>query len=62
MVRLETEMRHATQKLDDMSAQMKELVSLMNQGKGARWIVAGMAGVIGLVSGAVGAIVALMKA
>ena len=64
LVRLETEMKYATQKLDDMSAQMTALVSLMNQGKGAKWALAGMSGLVGLVSGSVGsvgAIVTLIK-
>jgi hypothetical protein len=61
MVRLETEMRHATQKLDDMSRQMDALVSIMNQGKGAQWVLAGFAGIIGLVGGVVGSFMALLK-
>jgi chromosome segregation ATPase len=61
LVRLETEMKHATQKLDDMSAQVNRLVSLMNQGKGAQWILVAIAGVIGTVGGAVGSFMALLK-
>jgi hypothetical protein len=61
MVRLETEMKHATEKLDSMSKQMTELVGLMNKGKGAQWILAGMAGIVGLVGGVVGSFMALLK-
>ena len=61
LVRLETEMRHATKTLDEMSAQMKELVGLMNKGKGAQWLLISLAGIVGTVGGAVGSFIALMK-
>jgi hypothetical protein len=61
MVRLETEMKHATEKLDDMSKQLTGLVSLMNQGKGAQWILVSLAGIIGTAGGAIGAFVTLLK-
>ncbi|MFO0522249.1 MAG: hypothetical protein ACK515_17800 [bacterium] len=43
LVRLETEMKHVTTQLDDMGAQLKTLVDLLNQAKGARWMLLGMA-------------------
>jgi hypothetical protein len=50
LVRLETEMEHMTAKLDDVSKKVTLLVDLLNQAKGARWVIAGMAAIGGFVA------------
>ncbi len=47
LVRLETEMEHLTLKLDRMSTQLDQLVALLNNAKGVRWVLVIIAGAAG---------------
>lgn len=51
LVRLETEMRHVTAQLDEMHGQLRTLIDLLNQARGARWLLLGMASLGGFALG-----------
>ena len=60
LVRLETEMEHITVKLDDVSKKVTLLVDLLNQAKGARWIVGIIAALIGFAAAKLAPILGFM--
>lgn len=47
LVRLETQVGHITTSLDDVSLKVTELVNLLNQAKGARWMIGIVAALVG---------------
>lgn len=55
IARLETKMEHMADTIDKMSAQVDQLVALMNAAKGARWFIVAVASVAGFFAGKLGA-------
>ena len=53
VAKLEVQMSHLSEKLDDTHQKVEEMHAVLLQAKGARWVIVGMAGVAGLVSGLV---------
>jgi uncharacterized protein YlxW (UPF0749 family) len=53
VVKLEVKIEHLTTKLDDMHNKVEEMHAILLQAKGARWMLVGLAGIAGLVSGIV---------
>jgi uncharacterized protein YgiM (DUF1202 family) len=51
VAKLEVQIEHLTTKLDDMHGKVEEMHAILLQAKGARWVLVGLAGVAGLVSG-----------
>ncbi len=60
LVRLETEMEHITAKLDDVSKKVTLLVDLLNQAKGARWIIGIVAAIIGFAAAKLAPLVGML--
>jgi len=54
VIRLEAELEHVAEKLDDVHAKVTELHDLMNQAKGVKWLLLVLAAVAGFL-GAKGA-------
>jgi hypothetical protein len=53
VAKLEVQMSHLSEKLDDTHQKVEEMHAILLQAKGARWVIVGMAGVAGLASGLV---------
>jgi hypothetical protein len=53
VAKLEVEMVHLNEKLDDTHKKVEEMHAILLQAKGARWVIVGLAGVAGLASGLV---------
>ena len=51
VAKLEVQMTHLSEKLDDPHKKVEEMHAILLQAKGARWVIVGMAGVAGLASG-----------
>lgn len=51
VIRLEAEVANMDEKLDKMSRQVEAMHDLLQSAKGARWIIIGIAGLIGGASG-----------
>jgi len=51
VAKLEVQIEHLTTKLDDMHSKVEEMHAILLQAKGARWVLVGLAGIAGLVSG-----------
>lgn len=51
VAKLEVQMMHLTEKLDDTHQKVEEMHSILLQAKGARWVIIGLAGIAGLASG-----------
>ena len=60
LVRLETEMEHMTAKLDDVSKKVTLLVDLLNQARGARWMIGIVAALIGFAGAKLAPLLGLM--
>jgi hypothetical protein len=48
VAKLEVQMTHLTEKLDDTHKKVEEMHAILLQAKGARWVIVGLAGVTGL--------------
>ena len=53
VAKLEVQMIHLSEKLDDTYNKVEEMHAILLQAKGARWVIVGLAGVAGLASGLV---------
>ena len=53
VAKLEVQMAHLSEKLDDTHKKVEEMHAILLQAKGARWVIVGLAGVAGLASGLV---------
>ena len=53
VAKLEVQMTHLNEKLDDTYKKVEEMHGILLQAKGARWVIVGLAGVAGLASGLV---------
>lgn len=53
VAKLEVQMTHLNEKLDDTHKKVEEKHAILLQAKGARWVIVGLAGVAGLASGLV---------
>ena len=53
VAKLEVQMTHLADKLDDTHSKVEEMHAILLQAKGARWVIVGLAGVAGLASGLV---------
>lgn len=53
VAKLEVQMRHLPEKLDDTHKKDEEMHVILPQAKGARWVIVGLAGVAGVASGLV---------
>ena len=53
VAKLEVQMTHLAEKLDDTHKKVEEMHEILLQAKGARWVIVGLAGVAGLASGLV---------
>lgn len=53
VAKLEVQMMHLAEKLDDTHKKVEEMHEILLQAKGARWVIVGLAGVAGLASGLV---------
>jgi hypothetical protein len=53
VAKLEVQMAHLNEKLDDTHQKVEEMHAILLQAKGARWVIVGLAGVAGLASGLV---------
>ena len=53
VAKLEVQMTHLSEKLDDTHKKVEEMHAILLQAKGARWVIVGLAGVAGLASGLV---------
>lgn len=51
VAKLEVQMAHLAEKLDDTHQKVEEMHSILLQAKGARWVIVGLAGIAGLASG-----------
>lgn len=51
VAKLEVQMAHLSEKLDDTHKKVEEMHEILLQAKGARWVILGLAGVAGLTSG-----------
>jgi len=51
VAKLEVQMAHLSEKLDDTYKKVEEMHEILLQAKGARWVIVGLAGVAGLASG-----------
>lgn len=51
LVRLETEHKHLTEKVEDMADKVTEMHELLMQARGARWAIVGMASLGGFFAG-----------
>ena len=51
VAKLEVQMSHLNEKLDDTHKKVEEMHAILLQAKGARWVIVGLAGVAGLASG-----------
>lgn len=54
IAKLEVKIEHLTTALETMSEKVEELVKLLNQAKGARFAILGVAGLAGFLSGKLG--------
>ena len=57
---LETEVADLKKSVDEMSAQVRTLVSLFDQARGAKWMLIGLAALGGIVASKIGPIIAWM--
>jgi hypothetical protein len=57
VAKLEVQMTHLSEKLDDTHQKVEEMHAILLQAKGARWVIVGMAGVAGLASGLIAKLV-----
>ena len=57
VAKLEVQMTHLSEKLDDTHKKVEEMHAILLQAKGARWVIVGLAGVAGLASGLVAKLV-----
>ena len=53
VAKLEVQMVHLKDKLDDTHQKVDEMHAILLQAKGARWVLVGLAGIAGLASGLV---------
>ena len=53
VAKLEVQMMHLSEKLDDTHRKVDEMHAIFLQAKGARWVIVGLAGVAGMASGLV---------
>lgn len=53
VAKLEVQMAHLNEKLDDTHKKVEEMHAILLQAKGARWVIVGLAGVAGMASGVV---------
>jgi hypothetical protein len=53
VAKLEVQITHLSEKLDDTHQKVEEMHAILLQAKGARWVIMGLAGVAGLASGIV---------
>ena len=53
VVKLEVQMAHLSEKLDDIHQKVEEMHAILLQAKGSRWVIVGLAGVAGLAFGLV---------
>lgn len=60
ITRLETKFEHISTEIDKISDQVDTLVNLLNQAKGARWVIAGMAALGGFVAAKLGAFLPIL--
>lgn len=51
VAKLEVQMEYLAAKLDDTFQKVEEMHAILLQAKGARWVLVGLAGIAGLVSG-----------
>ena len=51
VARLEVQMLHLSEKLDDTHKKVEEMHAILLQAKGAQWLLIGLAGLAGLASG-----------
>lgn len=51
LIRLEADMEHMTQKVAEMNAKVTEMHALMLRGKGAWWMLLGLASIGGFIGG-----------
>jgi hypothetical protein len=51
VAKLEVQMMHLSNKLDDTHKKVEEMHAILLQATGARWVIVGLAGVAGLASG-----------
>ena len=51
VAKLEVQMTHLNEKLDDTYKKVEEMHAILLQAKGARWVIVGLAGIAGLASG-----------
>lgn len=54
LIAVEVELKHLTETLAKMSAQVETLHDLMHAAKGARWAILGVSGLAGFLSGKAG--------
>lgn len=52
VAKLEVQMAHLSEQLDDTHKKVEEMHAILLQAKGARWVIVGLAGLAGLASGA----------
>jgi hypothetical protein len=57
VAKLEVQMTHLADKLDDTHKKVEEMHAILLQAKGARWVIVGLAGVAGLASGLVAKVI-----
>ncbi len=57
LIALESDVKHLTASVDEMSASVKEMSQLLQQAKGAKWVIMGAAAIGGFVSAKIGAFV-----
>lgn len=50
VIKLETDMKHLTEKVDDMAAKVSAMHDLLQQAKGVKWLIVTAAAVGGFVS------------
>ncbi len=51
VAKLEVQIAHLADKLDDTHQKVEEMHAILLQAKGARWVIIGLAGLAGLASG-----------
>ena len=54
VAKLEVQMGHLADKLDDTHQKVEEMHAILLQARGARWLIIGLAGIAGLASGLIG--------
>lgn len=54
VIRLESQVQHLTEAVEKMTDEVAKLTNLLNQAKGAKWVIVGAASLGGFIAGKIG--------